>query len=188
MANNLLTLIENRHSGRSYDPNRDVSDENLELIQKAATYAPSCYGEEPWRYIICSKSKNPTEWQKVYESLAEPNQKWAKDVNILIIGTCQNKFALNNKINKWASHDLGAASMSMALMAESLEIMLHQMGGFDEDKLAENFNLSSEEQSILTVIALGYEMKAEREIYLTKEQKKERKPLSEIYPTPKPFV
>ncbi len=160
MNSSLMELIQKRHSGYSYNPNKNVSDEHILALQEAARWAPSCFGEEPWRYIICSKDKHVSGWNNIYNSLVEKNQKWAQNANILIATICKNKFTYNDAENKHAAHDLGAANISMMLIATELGLMAHQMAGFSTDKLKESFNIS-DEYSPISIMAIGYELEQE---------------------------
>lgn len=144
-----------RHSGRSYDPARKVLSEDLKTILEAARWAPSCYGDEPWRFIVCEKKDA---YEKVFNTLAPANQKWAGNAPILIISIACSTFSHTQKHNRWAAYDTGAAAMSLALQAADLGLMAHQMGGFDLPALAKAFELS-EDCIPMAVIALGYEVK-----------------------------
>ena len=54
----LLDVINRRYSCRSYDPNRTISDEDLDRILEAARMAPTSYGFEPWRALVIGKGKD----------------------------------------------------------------------------------------------------------------------------------
>ena len=54
-SENIHEIIATRWSGVSYDPARTVSEENLLSIMEAARWAPSCFGDQPWRYIVCNR-------------------------------------------------------------------------------------------------------------------------------------
>ena len=51
-------LLAKRWSGRAYDAIKPVSQEHIISLLEAARWAPSCYGDEPWRYIVCDKTTN----------------------------------------------------------------------------------------------------------------------------------
>jgi nitroreductase len=163
-----------RRSGRSYDPARKVSREDLKTILEAARWAPSCYGEEPWRFIICEKGKEA--YDKVLGTLAPPNQKWAGNAPILIIVAACSTFSKTQKPNDWAAHDTGAASVSLCLQAADLGLMTHEMGGFDGTRVKETFDLPVD-CTPMAVIALGYEAKDAPD----KNAPRTRKPLSENF-------
>jgi len=51
-------IIATRWSGVSYDAERPVNQAQLLAIMEAARWAPSCFGDQPWRYIVCNKADN----------------------------------------------------------------------------------------------------------------------------------
>src|ERR1700704_6494192 len=62
-------LFVRRWSSRAFDPNRPVGREPLAALLEAARWAPSCNGDEPWRYLIWDKARDPEGWQKAYDCL-----------------------------------------------------------------------------------------------------------------------
>ncbi len=166
----LKRLFEPRYSGRSYDSSRDVTENQLDSLINAAHAAPSCYNEQPWRFLITHKNRSKESYQLVFNSLVEFNQNWAKNAPILIVSIASLKFSKNGKPNRWGPYDTGAAAFAMMLQATTMGLMAHQMGGFDEEKLAKSFQISNEYTPI-AVMAVGYETKGEEPL------KKERNPL-----------
>ena len=59
--------------------------EHLTSLLEAARWAPSCNGDEPWRYLIWDRSRSPEGWQKAFECLSENNKKWVKNVPMLML-------------------------------------------------------------------------------------------------------
>ncbi len=48
----IADLIARRWSGRAFDPAQPVPRGQLIALLEAARWAPSCFGEQPWRYIV----------------------------------------------------------------------------------------------------------------------------------------
>ncbi|MEY2393536.1 nitroreductase family protein [Wolbachia endosymbiont of Tettigetta isshikii] len=171
----LLALMKARHSGRSYDPTRTLAQEDINALMEAARLTPSCYGNEPWRYIICNKQNNQSSWERLLSCLDGSNQKWAKNVQVLIISLSAKNFRkLDKGKNFWAKHDTGAASYALMLQATSMNLMAHQMGGFDKDKIIEKFNIP-DDFNVMSVVAVGYEEEG------AKVKEKTRRPIKEIF-------
>ena len=167
----MLPLFKQRHSGYRFDKNKPVPISLLKDILKAARWAPSCYGEEPWRYIVCEKDHKNGSYDKVFKLLAKPNQKWAKDAPFLIISIADYVFHKTGKHNRWAGYDTGAASALLCLQATASGLMTHQMGGFSGSQLIQEFGLP-DECLPMAVIALGYEKLP------TEKKERKRRPLS----------
>ncbi|WP_333024000.1 nitroreductase family protein [Wolbachia endosymbiont of Pentidionis agamae] len=179
----LLELIKMRHSGRLYDTTKIISHEQIEMLIEAARWAPSCFGAEPWRYIICNKQDNRDVWDKLLYCLVEANQVWAQNAQILIISLSTKNFRRSkDKSNRWANYDTGAASYGLMLQAAAMGLMAHQMGGFDEKEVRKNFNIG-DHLNVISVMAVGYEKKEETDQLQEKERlsKRTRRPIKEIF-------
>ena len=150
-------LLAQRYSGVSYDPGRPVSKADLRAIAEAARWAPSCYGDQPWRYLICSKAENRAAWDKAFACLGDFNQAWCQHAPVLVVICHDTLFVHNDKPNIHASYDTGAASMSMCVQATALGLMTHQMAGFSADKARELFAVP-ERYKPIAMMAIGYQL------------------------------
>jgi nitroreductase len=149
-------LITKRWSPCAFDPNRRLSHEQIMALLEAARWAPSCRGEQPWRYLVFDKQTNPTAWEQAWSCLEEANQKWAKNAPLLILATVVSTFEHNGQPNRWAQYDCGAASENICLQAVSLGLVAHQMGGFKLAKVHELLGLPAE-ATAMAMIAVGYQ-------------------------------
>ena len=154
-------LIARRWSGRAYDPDRQVSSEQVMALVEAARWSPSCFGDQPWRYIVCDRKSNETAWNNAYSCLSEGNQTWAKNAPLLILSVADSIMTKTGKPNRWGQHDTGAASMSICVQATELGLMVHQMGGFDADKSRKLFSIP-EQYIPMAMIAVGYQLTEEK--------------------------
>lgn len=176
-------LLATRWSPRAYDKTRPVTREQLVTIMEAGRWAPSCNGDEPWRYLVWDRTRDPEGWQKVFDCLSENNRKWVQNVPVLMLSCAGNLFGLTGKPNRWTQHDTGAASVCMALQAVALGLVIHQMGGFDAEKMRAAFAIPAD-YTPMAVIAVGYQ--AEPDILDEETKAKElrpraRKPLPERF-------
>jgi nitroreductase len=149
-------LIQSRWSPRAFDSGKNVSHDDLTALLEAARWAPSCFNEQPWRYIVCVKTKDESSWQNALACLADKNKQWAKNAPILILAAAMENFSHNGKPNRWAIYDTGAASVSLCLQATALGLVVHQMGGFDAEKTRELFKLP-EDCTPMSMMAVGYQ-------------------------------
>lgn len=176
-------LIANRWSGRAYDASKPVTAAQLISLLEAARWAPSCFGDQPWRYVVCNKATNIQAWQAAYDSLVPANQSWAVNAPVLLLICADTLFSHNQKANKWGPYDTGAATENLCLQATALGLMAHQMGGFDADKARAAFNVP-ERYLILPMVAVGYQAAAESLSEELKERElaaRTRKPLGELF-------
>jgi nitroreductase len=176
-------LLAKRWSPRAYDAGKPVSRAQITAMLEAGRWAPSCNGDEPWRYLVWDKSRDPQGWQRAFDCLSESNQKWVKNVPLLMLSCAGSVFAHNGKPNRWTQHDTGMASLSIALQAVALGLIAHQMGGFDVDKARAAFDIPAG-YTPMAMIAVGYQ--AEPDVLDEETKAKElrprgRKPLSERF-------
>jgi len=175
--------ISERWSGRAFDAHTPVSDDMLMALCEAAQWAPSCFGDQPWRFIVWNKQHNKVRWQQAVDCLSPGNQEWAKQAPIILLATSVNSFSHNGKNNRWVGYDTGAASLNLCLQATFLGLMSHQMGGFDADKLRIQFNIP-DDIHCWSMISVGHpapldslnEQQLEREL-----KARERRPISDLF-------
>ncbi len=176
-------LLANRWSGRAYDADQSVSKEQVVSLLEAARWAPSCFGDQPWRYVVCNKADNLQAWQAAFDCLVPGNQGWAVNAPVLLLICADTLFGHNDKPNKWAAYDTGAATENLCLQATALGLMAHQMGGFDADKARMTFNVP-ERYQILAMVTVGYQASVDSLSGEVKERElaaRSRKPLEELF-------
>jgi nitroreductase len=148
-------LLAARWSGRAYDVNKPVTQEQVIALLEAARWAPSCFGDQPWRFVVWNRSEDAASWQRAFECLVPGNQDWVKNAQVLLLVTADTLFNHNGKPNRWGQYDTGAAAENLCLQAEAMGMMAHQMGGFDADKARSEFGVP-EQYIPMAMIAVGY--------------------------------
>ena len=146
-----------RWSGRAYDPARPVAQQDIVALLEAARWSPSCFGDQPWRYIICDKSVDPAAWHRAYACLGEGNQGWAKNASVLLLSIADSIMSRNGKPNRWGQYDTGAATMSLCVQATALGLMVHQMGGFDVEAARKTFSIPAQYMP-MAMMTIGYQL------------------------------
>lgn len=149
----LHELILRRWSPRAF-ASRPVERGPLARLLEAARWAPSCFNEQPWRYIVATQ-ENPTEYARLLACLVEGNQTWAKQAPVLMISVAALNFAHNGQPNRHAFHDVGAASAWLTVQATALGLFVHQMGGIHVDKARETYGIPEGFEAVAG-IAIGY--------------------------------
>jgi nitroreductase len=146
-------LLQKRWSPRAFDT-RPVEAHKLARLLEAARWAMSSSNGQPWRYLIAT-NENPAEYDRMLGCLVEKNQQWARTAPVLMVSVAHTVFEHNGVPNRHAAHDVGAASAMMAIEAESLGLHMHQMGGFDANKVKQEYGLP-EHFEPMAAIAIGY--------------------------------
>ena len=163
-------LQDKRFSPRDFS-DKAISEESLLEILEAVRQAPSCFNEQPWRFVYALKEDSEN-FQRFLSSLAEKNQQWAKQASVLMLAVAKTSFTANDRLNRHAWYDTGGAVSMLTQKATAMDVYLHQMAGFDAGSARELLQIPDGYEPI-AMIALGY---------LDDEQKTEkpRLELSEI--------
>lgn len=141
-----------RWSPRAYS-DQPVSPESLKEVFEAARWAASSFNEQPWRFLVGHRGDET--YKKIFDSLVEFNQSWAKSAPVLILSVAKKTFTQNGSPNQFGLHDTGAATAYLSLQATALGFHTHSMAGFDQDKAHKAFNIPDDFQTG-AVTALGY--------------------------------
>lgn len=148
-------VLGNRWSPRAFAADKPVGRETLLACLEAARWAPSCFGDEPWRFIVADRDADREGWDKLLACLAPKNRQWARHAPVLLLACASTRFRRGGE-NRWHQYDTGAASLSLCIQAEALGLASHQMGGFDSDAARDAFGIPPE-ATPMAAIALGYQ-------------------------------
>ncbi len=176
----IADLLAQRWSGRAYDAERPLQPAQMLALLEAARWAPSCYGDQPWRYLLFRR--NAVSWPKILACLSEGNRNWAGEAGLLLLALADSRFRRNGQVNRWGQYDTGAASENLCLQASALGLMAHQMGGFDAARVQADFAIPGRYQP-MAVIAVGYALEPDQIPDALREREfaaRGRVPLSEL--------
>jgi len=154
----LLDLLRSRYSPRAF-ADRPVDAGDLDLLFEAARWAPSCFNEQPWRFVVATR-EDPEAHATMSAGLVESNRLWASKAPVLLLCTTSSTFAKNGKQNALAEHDLGLAMGNLTAQATALGLSLHMMAGINRDLLRESYGIP-EDVAIVCAAAVGYAGPAE---------------------------
>ncbi|MBP6904894.1 MAG: nitroreductase family protein [Candidatus Pacebacteria bacterium] len=166
-----------RYSPRAMS-GESISRNELMTLFEAARWAPSSRNEQPWRFLYAFK--NTPDFELFFSFLTESNQLWCKQASVLIIGLSK-KIGQDGNPNPKHSLDTGAAWENFALQGTNAGLVIHGMGGYHEEILRNELNLSNEYQ-IELMITVGKPGKIEElpEKLQEREKPSHRKNLEEI--------
>lgn len=149
----ILEIIRERWSPYAFSP-ATVEEFKLKAMFEAAGSAPSCNNEQPWIFVYTTQADSKT-FNEYIEFLTGSNQVWAKEAYALVISMARTRFGKSGKINRYAFHDTGMAVSNLLMQALSMDIYVHQMGGFSAEKVKEYFGLNESIEPV-AVMAVGY--------------------------------
>jgi nitroreductase len=145
----IIREIAKRWSPRHYSDEK-IPREHLNIIFEASRWAPSAHNYEPWYFYYIQKGSDV--YDKLFSTLDEYNQSWAKTAPLLILA-CAITTNVEGK-NIYAFYDLGAAVLSLILQAQSLGYYSRQMALFDKQKVKAFFKLEKNHEPYV-IIAMG---------------------------------
>ena len=170
---NFMEIAENRQSCRSYDAGKDVEEEKLQAVLKAAQLAPSACNGQPYKITVC---KGETAKAVAAACAGMGLNKFAPQAPVqLVISEMPyvKSAALGAKLKKndYRSIDIGilAAYITAEAAAQGLGTCI--LGWLDDGKIR---SLCDLEYPVRLVITLGYAAEGD------KLRTKKRKDLSEL--------
>lgn len=172
-------IIRQRWSPRALTA-EPISDEALGSLLEAARWAPSCYNEQPWRFLVAKRTDAPA-FERLAGCLVEGNA-WARQAAVLIMTVAKTSFDMNGAPNAHAWHDVGLAAENLTLQAEALGLSAHQMAGFDAAHAREALGIPEGFEPV-TMIAVGHRGPAEGlpdKLAEMETAPRKRKPLEEL--------
>ena len=127
----LKELLEKRRAFRALDP-VEITAEDLEVLAGAASLAPSCFNNQPWRYVFVT-DKNILE--ALHDTLAEGNY-WARRASLIIAVYTSKELDCVIKDRTYAAFDTGMATFSLIMAATEMGLVAHPIAGFSPSKVA----------------------------------------------------
>lgn len=176
-------LLARRWSDRAFDAARPLRRDQVLALLEAARWAPSCFGDQPWRYIVCDRTANTTAWERALDCLADGNRSWAANAPLLLLALADTEFHGREGANPWGGYDSGAASQNLCLQATSMGLMTHQMGGFDAGRAREVFAVPARYVP-MAMIAVGYQLpddSLDEAQQARRQEPRMRRPLGELF-------
>ncbi len=147
----LHPLLAGRWSPRAFDPDHRLTEQQVTALLEAARWAPSASNSQPWRFAVALRGT--AEHAAVLDALAPGNQAWAHTASALIVVAAETVTPDGN-VRPWAAYDTGQAVAHLSVQAEHEGLAVHQMGGFDRERLAAVLDAPDGVQP-LAVVAIG---------------------------------
>lgn len=133
---------------------RDVEPEKIHLLFEAAKWAPSARNAQPWRFIYTTREMS---YYRVFlDLMSESNQLWASAAPLLVLPLAQVISTYKNRPNRLAFYETGMAVGNLLVQATAMELMAHQLGGYDVERARETLLIPTRFEP-MSMIAIGYE-------------------------------
>jgi len=128
----IMNLLLTRRSIRKYS-NQDVSEEQVNLLIKAAMYAPSAGNQQPWHFMVLRDKKI---FDKIQEFHPYSKMLTGASVAVLICGD----MSLETKTGYWTI-DCSAATENMLIAAHGLGLGACWLGVYPRQERMNGFSV-----------------------------------------------
>jgi nitroreductase len=148
---NLIDEIEIRRAKRALSEKK-IPDEIIHRIMTAATYAPSCFNNQSWRFLVAT---DDGALEKVHGALSGGNY-WVKKASVVVVVATKPDIDCQLSDRRdYAFFDCGLATENLMLQSFKEGLYAHAIAGFDPLKVKEAFNIP-DEYIVITLVAVGY--------------------------------
>ena len=145
-------LISERWSPVAFD-SRMVEFDTIHLLFEAAKWAPSSRNGQPWRFIFATKDM--PDYKVLLSLLTDQNQIWASTAPLLVLPLTQVISTYKNRSNRLAFYEAGMAVGNLLLQATYMNLLVHQMSGYDVERANEELVIPSRYEP-MAMMAIGY--------------------------------
>jgi nitroreductase len=145
-------LVRDRWSPRAF-ADTAIDEPVLRSLLEAARWAPSANNSQPWRFLV-ARREEPEEFARLLGCLVPANQRWASKAAVLMVAVATTVDHKGRALGH-AEYDTGQAVAWLSCEATAREIRVHQMGGFDPDRVRQVYGVPDDARP-LVAIAIGY--------------------------------
>ena len=147
----LIPEIERRRAKRAYSE-KPIPEDMIGRIMTAATFAPSCFNNQSWRFLVISDAPALT---LIHEALTDANYWVKKSPLIVVIATKPDLDCQLSDQRDYALFDCGLAVENLMLQAFNEGLYAHALAGFDPLTVKKNFSIP-EEFIVISLVAVGF--------------------------------
>ena len=145
----LRSLIKSRRAYRALkkvEITQDQIDEIIEYIK----LAPSCFNNQPWRFIFIRDEK----LKEVFSALNKGNA-WAKNGSMIVAVISKPEFDCQIKEREpYFMFDTGMATAYLILLLTELGLVAHPIAGFNPVQAKEILQIPAD-MSLITLVVVG---------------------------------
>ncbi|MGC8893391.1 MAG: nitroreductase family protein [candidate division WOR-3 bacterium] len=173
------TAIETRRAFRSLEP-VEITDDLVEDLASAASLAPSCFNNQPWRFVFV---RDPEVLKVLHGTLSRGNE-WAQRASMIIAAFSKKELDCDLHGREYYLFGVGMASAFLILRATELGLVAHPIAGYREDQVKDVLGIPND-MTVITLIMVGKHSPEISPLLSEKQAEDEgrrppRKPLSEI--------
>lgn len=146
---NVKDAIETRRAYRAFEPVR-ITDEIIKEFAVSASLAPSCFNNQPWRFVF---ARSPEVLGKMREALS-PGNEWAGAASMIIAVFAKKELDCVVKEREYFLFDTGMATAFLILRATELGLVVHPIAGYNENRARKILNIPGD-MRVITLVMVG---------------------------------
>ncbi len=170
-------ILAKRFSPRAYSHDYVLTPERLGPLFEAARWSPSSGNSQPWRFVVGFRGDDT--FNMIVASMAEGNAIWGHKASA-VVANITEIVRENGKPQAHGVYDLGQSVAHFSAQATAEGLLVHQMAGFDAEKLGAELALDERFRviTLLTVGVLGNIEDLPEHLQVREVEPRVRKPLS----------
>jgi nitroreductase len=141
--------IEKRRAYRSLEE-IEITEETIKDLAYYASLAPSCYNNQPWRFVFV---KSPEKLKEIFSVLPKGNA-WATSASMIIAVYSKRDFDCVIGEREYYLFDTGMATAFMILRATEIGLVMHPIAGYDHEKAKKILDIP-EDMLLITLVVVG---------------------------------
>lgn len=142
--------IEQRRAYRSLAPAK-ITRELIEDLAECARLAPSCFNNQPWRFVFVHGEEM---LKKMHEALSSGNE-WATEASMIIAVFCKKDDDCVIHDRQYHLFDTGLATAFLILRATERGLVAHPIAGYSPARVREALGIP-DEYTVITLIIVGH--------------------------------
>ncbi|MEM2988644.1 MAG: nitroreductase family protein [Candidatus Bathyarchaeia archaeon] len=145
----MIDAIRERRAYRSLDP-IEVTGELIRDLAEAARLAPSCFNNQPWRFVFVHDREA---LEGVRPALSSGNE-LAKSASMIVAVVSRKDYDCVIKGREYYLFDTGMATALLILRATELGLVAHPIAGYDEGAVKGALGIPAD-MTVITLVIIG---------------------------------
>jgi len=145
----LDALLKNRRAYRALR-SFDATDLLIDQLAGAAALAPSCFNNQPWRYVFV---RDAIQLEKMWSCMSKGNE-WTRGAGMIAALVTRTDWDCQIGNRRYENFDTGLATAFMILKATEMGLIAHPIAGFDPIRVKKILEIP-EDLDLIVLIVFG---------------------------------
>ena len=161
--------IEKRRAYRSLEP-VEIGDDLVRDLAECAALAPSCFNNQPWRFVFV---RDPEVLKELHSALSRGNE-WAKRASMIVAVFSRKEYDCLIKGREYFLFGAGMATAFLVLRATELGLVAHPIAGYKHGMAKEILRIP-EEMTLITLVMMGRKSETLNPVLSEKQRRDEKR-------------